>query len=80
MSVQFNEEDNGSLLYARLERSSRTPGVVAWLQKIGLAKSDRQATYVLLVCIVILIGVMVYSLSTLQPPEVIEAPDPYLSV
>jgi hypothetical protein len=80
MSVQFNEEDGSSLLYARFERSNQTPGMISLIKKVGIAKTDSQALYILVTVIIVLLGVMIFSISTLGSPSIEELPDANLSV
>ncbi|MDO8408318.1 MAG: hypothetical protein Q7S95_03750 [bacterium] len=47
--IQFEgEEQSGSILYSRFERSVQVPRMVRWVLSMGIAKSAQAADYVLL--------------------------------
>lgn len=45
--VEFENEQESSVLYARIQRSEEAPKMIQKLREWGLAKTDRQATYIL---------------------------------
>lgn len=46
--VEFeNERDESTVLYARIQRSKEAPRLIQKLREWGLAKTDKQATYIL---------------------------------
>jgi len=47
--IKFDgEEQSGSILYSRFERSVQAPKMVRWVLSMGIAKSEQAAKYVLL--------------------------------
>lgn len=49
MPVEFNDESNqNKVLYGRFAQSSQAPKLVTWLLKIGIAKNETQANYILI--------------------------------
>lgn len=58
MPVEFNDEQNQNrVLYGRFAQSSQAPKLVTWLLKIGIAKNETQANYILIgVAIIALIS------------------------
>ncbi len=47
MSVEFNDESN-QISQRRSSENNRPPKLVTWLLKIGVAKNESQANYVLI--------------------------------
>jgi hypothetical protein len=76
MSVQFNEDEGGSILYARIEPSSKKPLMVGWLQKTGLVKTETQATQLLLIAIAVCLCIALFSLFTMRSEPIIEEVPP----
>jgi hypothetical protein len=69
MSVEFNDEkQQASLLYARLQRSSKIPGLEEWLISKGIVKDGIQANKLLLTVVVISLIVAGYVLYTNSRP------------
>lgn len=45
--VEFENEQESSVLYARIQRTSETPRIIQKLKEWGIAQTDKQATYIL---------------------------------
>ena len=61
MPVEFNEEQNQNrVLYGRFAQSSQAPKLVTWLLKIGIAKNETQANYILIGVAVVSIVLAIY--------------------
>ena len=58
--VQFEGEENKSILYSRFEARSEVPKMVAWLMKLGIVKSAASANYVLIAVAIVAIGLSFY--------------------
>lgn len=69
MPEQYNQnqvtfEGERSVLYTRLEPSTKTPALVQWIVRIGLAKNEKQASVFLLGFVVVVIIVTVIIIMT----------------
>jgi len=63
MPVEFNDEQNQNrVLYGRLAQSNQAPKLVTWLLKIGIAKNETQANYILIGIAVIALISSIYLL------------------
>lgn len=78
MSVQFHEESGEPLLYSRLQRSAQPPKMILALINSGIVQDERQARYVYLLIIIVLIFFSAFLLSTMGPPDIKDQPDPSL--
>lgn len=61
MSIEFNDEQNQNrVLYGRFAQSNQAPKLVTWLLKIGVAKNETQANYILIGIAVIAFALSFY--------------------
>ncbi len=61
--VEFEDKysgNRGSILYSRFERTEKKPGMVEWLLKKNIAKSESQANFILLILVAVLILLTFY--------------------
>ena len=70
MPVEFNDEQNQNrVLYGRFAQSNQAPKLVTWLLKIGIAKNESQANYILIGIAVISVILAIYIPTTKNRTE-----------
>lgn len=58
--VDFNNENNPSVLYSRFQSSSEAPGIVRWMMSSGVAKTREKANMFLLAIAIIAVLVAIF--------------------
>jgi hypothetical protein len=68
-NIEFTEEKQENVRYGRFEPSNTTPKLVRLVMKLGLAKTKKQANYVLMAVTLISFILAIYFFATGGPPR-----------